>query len=188
MIAIFVALLVNWHFSWLLMNVPIVVSTPGTVELLKRPLSDRHQASETAWSAPSWSVTELWLTVWDQLVWRFQLCSRVSGLRVASSPSYLFLSAGLWVFLSLMFSVSQPQSNFRRSCCDAIMSTGRSTRLLNWSWAASWAQKLPGGFFFFFFFLHSDQIRSLISKDHVQFISHCQIAEDDRSRSSCHVL
>lgn len=41
--------------------------------------------------------------------------------------------------------LSQPRSSLLRRCFSTIMSSGEGTRLLRWSWAASWAERPAGG-------------------------------------------
>lgn len=103
------------------------------------------------------SVIELAIVDWGQSVCRWyysdsdlslRSLQSCTSLHVASLRLLCQISLPVSTCLTLpasVFSVSQPQSSLPRRCCSAIMSTGKSTRLLRWSWAASWATRLPGG-------------------------------------------
>ncbi len=77
-----------------------------------------------------------------------RVCILQSRMNLHIASSRLLCQDSLSVCLTLpasILSVSQPRSSLLRRCFSAIMTTGGSTRLLRWSWAASWAERLPGG-------------------------------------------
>lgn len=99
------------------------------------------------------SVMELVLTVWGQSVGGelrlqlgFVLCAHVwvSTLHHQVSFVRLLSLSGCLTRDPSFLSVSQSQNCFLRRCCCATTSTGGNTRLLHWSWTASWAERRLG--------------------------------------------
>lgn len=155
-----------WQCSWKYCDcVPVSMcllwmSTQGIVGLMKRPVSDRHQAEggdvDDVFDSASiicHPVSNRWgqsFCRWccsDSILSSRSLQLHVN-LHVASLCLLCQISLPVSTCLTLpvpVLSVSQHQSCLQRRCCSAIMSTGKSTRLLRWSWAASWAERLPGG-------------------------------------------
>lgn len=124
------------------------VGTREIVGLMKRPVSDRHQSDGGGVDDVFCSIICHWvvLTPWGQSLVRWWDSNSHFCLSLVMHVSFVrFLSLPASPLLSLSSLVSQPRSSLLRRCFSAIMNTGGSTRLLHWSWAASWAQRLAGG-------------------------------------------
>lgn len=132
-------------------NVPIVCALEGLWALWKGQWVIGTRQMAVMWMV-FYSIICHWvvLTVWGQSVIRWRTLCLYSPLMHESSCCIfthlcpIFLSGCLTFTVSAM-SAFQPQSSLLRRCFSAIMSTGRSTKLLHWSWAASWAERLAGG-------------------------------------------